>query len=102
MTLFFQEPGGTTARNIISHCGVSKTQEKPTHLTGKCFVPENDVKIIHISESLLSPAKPREFGMKSHSQVTFIGQIIERSSINEEATQELWIVNIQLLADLFP
>lgn len=99
MTLFFQEPGGTTARNIISHCGVSKTQEKPT---GKCFVPENDVKIIHISESLLSPAKHREFGMKSHSQVTFIGQIIERSSINEEATQELWIVNIQPLADLFP
>ena len=42
MTLFFQELGGTTARNIISHCGVSKTQEKPT---GKCFVPENDVKI---------------------------------------------------------
>ena len=37
--------------------------------------PENDVKIIHISESLLSPAKPREFGMMSHSQVTFIGQI---------------------------
>lgn len=54
---------------------MSTTQEKPTHLTGKCVVPENDVKIIHISESLLSPAKPREFGMMSHSQVTFIGQI---------------------------
>lgn len=75
VTLFFQEPGATTARNIISYCGMSKTQEKPTHLTGKYFVPENGVKIIHTSESLLSPAKPREFGMMSHSQVTFIGQI---------------------------
>lgn len=98
--LLFQRPRATR-RNTIGHCAVSKTQEKPTHLTAKCFVPENDFKIIHIFVFLLSPAKPRDFGMMSHSRVTFTGQRIERSSVNEEATQGPWRVNIRPRADWF-
>lgn len=60
MILFFQEPAATI-RNSIRHCGVSKTQKKLTRFTGKCFVPENDIIISNISESLLSLAKPRFF-----------------------------------------
>lgn len=44
---------------------VSKIEENPTHFTGKCFVP------------------------KMTSQMTFT----EKSSIDEEATQGLWMVN---------
>lgn len=92
MILFFQDPAATI-RNSIGHCGMSETQEKHTRFTGKCFVPENDITISNISESLLSLAKPRFFLIMNHFRLTRGGQIVERSLINEEATQELWIVN---------
>lgn len=71
---------------------MSKTQEKPTHLTGKSFVPEDDITITNIFESLLSPAKPKFLGTASHFGLTFIGQVVERSSINEEATRGFGVV----------
>lgn len=65
---------------------MSKIQEKTSHFTRKYFVPENVIIITDISEFLLPSAKSRDSGTLSHFGVTFVWQIIERSSINQEAT----------------
>lgn len=69
MISFFQESGAT--RNARGHCGVPKIEGNPPHFPGKCFA------------------------LKMMSQMTFIA----RSSIHEEATQGLWMVNGRLWAD---